>query len=453
MEEQLSNRDLFETMPVPRAVAKMCLPGIFSTIVNTLYTLADTYFVAMLNDPIQTAAIAIAASALYINMAISSWFGTGGSSYMSREMGKGNIAMVRKVTVSVIWRSVIIGGLVSVLYGVMQNPVIRILGSDAGNAGAVSQYLFWTLLCGAIPSILNVVMANLVTAEGFATFASIGTISGCILNMILDPFFVLPRFLGMGAAGAGLATFLSNCVAVLYFVVLIGMRRGKTNIVLNPAKFRPDMEILKNVSTIGIPAALQAFTYIVNSTVRNNILGAYGSVVISAYGISYRIAMVPTTISLGTALGILPLLGYNYSQRNKKRMQEILGFVMKIGLLFSVLVAVLLFAFPDKLMYLFMKDPEVIRIGAKYLRIAFPTVVVMFISGIIVAVFQACGKGKNVLAIVLARKFALEIPCMFLLDHIFSMYGMAFGEPIAETVIIIFGSIAIKRLFDSFGKQ
>ena len=227
MEQQLDNRDLFETMPIPRAVARMCIPGVLSTIVTTVYTLADTYFVGMLNDPVQNAAVSLAVAALYINMVISSWFGTGSSSYMSRALGKGDFAGIRKTTASGIWWAVIFGGAVSVLYGLMQNPIITMLGADAQNFPVVSEYLFWTLLCGAIPSILNVVLANMVTAEGFASYSSIGTMGGCILNIILDPFFILPQFLDMGAAGAGLATCLGNCAAMVYFLILIRMREGE----------------------------------------------------------------------------------------------------------------------------------------------------------------------------------------------------------------------------------
>ena len=200
---------------------------------------------------------------------------------------------------------------------------------------------------------------------------------------------------------------------------------------------------------MGIPAAAQALTYIVNGISRNNILGKYGSVVVASYGISYRIAMIPATISLGAAVGIMPLLGYNFSQKNRKRMQGIVSFALKIGILFSVVVAVLFFAFSDKLMYLFIKDPEVIQIGSVFLKIACPTIVIMFVGYIMVNVLQACGKGKQALFIVLARKFILEIPIMFLLDRVISVYGMAFGEPIEEFIIMIYGMIVVKRLFDT----
>lgn len=453
MVQELSNKDLFETMPVPQAVAKMCIPGIFSAIVTTLYTLTDTYFVGMLNDPVQNAAIALAAATLYINMAISNWFGTGTSSYMSRALGRGDLDSIRKVTAMGIWWSVIIGGLVSLAYGLARNPVITILGADEENFAAVSEYLFWTLFCGAIPSILNVVMANMVTAEGFAAYASVGTMSGCILNIVLDPFFVLPQFLNMGAAGAGMATCLSNCAAVIYFIVLITMRKGKTYITLHPREFHFNWELFKGISIVGIPAAVQALTFIINGISRNNVLGKYGSIAVAAYGISYRIAMIPTTITIGTALGIMPLLGYNYSRKNRKRMQNILSFTLKIGILFSIAVAILFFIFSENLMYLFIKDPEVVQTGAVFLKISCPSLIFMFTANTMVSVLQACGKGRKVMVIVLARKFALEIPVMILLDRVIPVYGMAFGEPIEQIVVTFVCLVIVKRLFDVIGSK
>ena len=105
----------------------------------------------------------------------------------------------------------------------------------------------------AAPAILNVVMAYLVRSEGAALHASIGTMSGCLLNIVLDPVFILPWGLNMGAAGAGLATFLSNCVACVYFFVLLYVKRGNTFVCIDPGKFRLKKRIIVEVCGVGIP--------------------------------------------------------------------------------------------------------------------------------------------------------------------------------------------------------
>ena len=105
-----------------------------------------------------------------------------------------------------------------------------VLGADSSTAAATGEYMFWTATCGAAPSILNVVMAYMVRSEGASLHASIGSMSGCLLNIVLDPIFIMPWGLNMGAAGAGCATFLSNCVACLYFLVLLAVKRGSAHL-------------------------------------------------------------------------------------------------------------------------------------------------------------------------------------------------------------------------------
>ena len=157
-----------------------------------------------------------------------------------------------------------------------RTPLLGLLGASAKNAAATSEYMRWAVTCGAVPSILNVVFAFLVRSEGSSLHASIGTMSGCILNIILDPIFIMPWGFNMGAAGAGLATFLSNCVACLYFLVLLYIKRRTTCICLNPKKFSFDRTIAADIFGVGIPAAIQNLLNVTSMTVYNNSAAAYG---------------------------------------------------------------------------------------------------------------------------------------------------------------------------------
>ena len=131
----------------------------------------------------------------------------------------------------------IAGLLFSLLYTIFQEPLLTVLGANEETMAATMGYAKWTVTFGAVPSILNVVMAYLVRAEGSSMHASVGTMCGCFLNILLDPVFILPWGLHMGAEGAGLATFLSNCVACGYFFVLLYVKRGRTYVCIDPKKF------------------------------------------------------------------------------------------------------------------------------------------------------------------------------------------------------------------------
>ena len=227
MEDQ-NKTELFENTPIPKAVMKLAIPTVISSLVMVIYNLADTYFVGMLNDPIQNAAVTLAAPVLLAFNAVNNLFGVGSSSMMSRALGRKDYDTVYKSSAFGFYCALICGILFSVLYTVFSAPLLVLLGANAETVGATGEYLKWTVTCGAAPAILNVVLAYLVRSEGSSLHASVGTMSGCLLNILLDPFFILPWGLNLGAAGAGCATFISNCVACIYFFVLLFVKRGRT---------------------------------------------------------------------------------------------------------------------------------------------------------------------------------------------------------------------------------
>ena len=187
---------LFERMPVPKAVLNLAVPTVLSSLVMVIYNLADTYFVGMLNDPIQNAAVALASPVLLAFNAVNNLFGVGSSSMMSRALGRKDMDTVAKSSAFGFYCSVVCGILFSVLCAVFLSPLLQILGAGADTSDATSAYLFWTVLLGATPSILNVVLAYLVRAEGASLHASIGTMSGVCSTLFSTPFsFCLGAFI------------------------------------------------------------------------------------------------------------------------------------------------------------------------------------------------------------------------------------------------------------------
>ena len=248
---------LFEQTPIPKAVMQLSVPTVLSALVMVLYNLADTYFVGMLNDPVQNAAVTLSAPVLLAFNAINNLFGVGSSSMMSRAMGRKDYDAVRRSSAFGFYCALFCGLLFSALCISFRGPLLVLLGADENTMEATAAYMRWTVMCGAAPAILNVVMAYMVRSEGASLHASIGTMSGCTLNMILDPIFILPWGLDMGAAGAGLATFLSNCVACCYFFVLLYVKRKKTFVCISPRQFGIKKAIVLGVCGVGIPASIQ----------------------------------------------------------------------------------------------------------------------------------------------------------------------------------------------------
>lgn len=446
MEDQ-KKIELFERMPVPNAVMKLAVPTILSSLVMVLYNLADTYFVGMLNNPTENAAVALAAPVLLAFNAVNNLFGVGSSSMMSRALGRRDYETVYKSSAFGFYCSIICGIIFSLLCTIFAQPLLSLLGADAETAASTAAYMKWTVTFGAAPAILNVVMAYLVRAEGASLHASLGTMSGCLLNIVLDPIFILPWGLNMGAEGAGLATFLSNCVACIYFLVLLWFKRGNTYVSINPKMFRLQKNIVLGIFGVGIPASIQNLLNVTGMTVLNNFTSAFGADAVAAMGIVQKINMVPMQISMGISQGIMPLISYTYASRNIQRMKKTLMFTIKIALGFSIVVAAGYYIGAPNLIRLFMDNPDIVGYGTRFLRgfcLGLPFLCMDFVA---VGVFQAAGLGRNALIFAILRKVVLEIPALFILNALFPLYGLAYAQLTAELILATAAVVVLVRLF------
>ena len=444
---------LFEQMPIPGAVARLVVPTIMGSLVMILYNLADTYFVGYLNDPVQNAAVTLAAPMLLAFNAVNNLFGVGSSSMMSRALGLKKYDTVRRSAAFGIYCSIICGLAFSLGYSLLSGQVLDILGADETTREATRQYLFWTVSLGAAPAITNVVMGYLVRAEGAAVHASIGTMSGCLLNIVLDPIFIMPWGLGMGAAGAGCATFISNCVACLYFLVYVLIKRGRSYVSLSPAMALQGRKVALDILAVGIPAMVQNLLNVTGMTILNNFTASYGSEAVAAMGIASKVQMVFMYVSMGISNGIMPLVGYNYADENVKRMKEAMAFTAKLILITLSIATLGCYIFSDQLVGLFIENAHVIELGSAFLRgliLSLPFMAVDFLG---VGMYQACGMGKMSLAFAVMRKIVLEIPALFVLNALFPMYGLAYAQPFAEFVLAFAAAAVMLKIFRDMEKK
>ena len=442
-----SKTELFESMPIPKAVVTLSVPSVISSLVMVIYSLADTFFVGMMNDPVQNAAVTLAAPLLLAFNAVNNLFGIGSSSMMSRALGRKDYDTVYRSSAFGFYASLICSLLFSLLYGVLQSPILVMLGANAETMQATANYLFWTVLLGSAPSFLNVVLAYLVRAEGSSLHASIGTMCGCLLNIVLDPIFILPWGLNLGAAGAGCATCLSNTVACLYFFVLLFVKRGKTYVCIKPSMFRPSKQIVKGVCGVGIPASIQNLLNVTGMTILNNFTSAYGSDPVAAMGIAQRVNIVPFQIAMGFSQGIMPLISYNYTSGNIKRMKKTFMFTAKISLGF-ILAVMLTFVFAaEPIISMFMKNESIVAYGAAFQRgfcFALPFLCIDFLA---LGVFQSCGMGMKSFIFAVVRKIVLEIPALFVLNWLFPLYGLAYAQFVAELILGTIAVVVLVRMF------
>lgn len=444
---------LFEKMPISKAIIKLAIPTVLSSLVMVIYNLADTYFVGMLNDAIQNAAVTLAAPILLSLTAVTNLFGVGSSSLMSRSLGSKDYKRVSQSSAIGFYCALFLGITISVLCFTFNRPLLQILGVTAETSSATYNYLKWTIMCGAAPAILNVVLAFLVRAEGASLHASIGTMSGCILNIILDPIFILPWGLDMGASGAGLATFLSNCVACLYFIVLINKKKENTYISIKFTQFSLDKAVLFSIFAVGIPAAIQNLLNVTGMTILNNLTASYGTDAVAAMGIAQKINMVPVQIALGMSQGIMPLISYNYSARNIERMKNTLTTTLKIALTFIVVVVAGYYFQSRFFISMFMSNQTIVDYGSNFLRnfcLGLPFLCIDFVA---VGVFQAVGMGKESLFFAIMRKIILEIPALIILNQLIPLYGLSLAQFTSEIILATLAFVVLSKLFKKLAKE
>ena len=439
--------ELFERTSIPRAVASLAVPTVLSSLVMVLYNLADTYFVGLLNDPVQNAGVTLAAPVLLAFNAVNNLFGVGTSSMMSRGLGRKDYDTVRESSAVGFYCALLCGVLFSALCLTFRGPLLALLGADDATREATERYMIWTVYCGATPAILNVVMAYMVRSEGAALHASIGTMSGCLLNIALDPLFIMPWGLNMGAGGAGLATLISNCVACLYFFVLLYRRRRDTYVCIDPRRLRLRRQVVLGICGVGVPSSIQNLLNVTSMTLLNNFTSAYGADAVAAMGIAQKINMVPMQIALGFSQGIMPLVSYTYAAGLYRRMKGTIGFAIRLMLPFLLAVAVGYYAGAGALTRLFMNNETIVAYGTRFLRgycLGLPFMCVDFLA---VGVFQALGRGRNAFVFAIMRKIVLEIPLLLVLNALFPLYGLTYAQPVAELTLAVAATVMLRRIF------
>lgn len=319
MKKERSEEELFEKMPVPKAVATLAVPTIIGQIVTMIYNLADTFFVGQMGNPYMVAAVSLVSPWFNLLTALGNLFGLGGGSLISRMIGSNNHRDVKYVSAFSIWGGGITTLLFSLLTYLFRHPLLSFLGASSGTYGYAQSYLLWVVVLGGVPTMLSLTMGNLLRSEGHARQASIGMMFGGILNVVLDPVLIFGFHLDV--AGAAIATACSNLASVVFFIVIYLRLKKRTAVSLRPNYF--SFRFIRQIFSVGLASALATTLGNASNMVIVKLAAGYGDIPVAAYGIVKRIDQFPLNISMGLCQGFMPLVGYNFASGNYKRMREV----------------------------------------------------------------------------------------------------------------------------------
>ena len=444
--EERENRLLFEQTPVPKAVMTMAVPTIVAQLIILIYNMADTFFIGRTNDSFMVAGASLILPLFNVTIAVANIAGVGGGTLVARLLGRGRSGDARAVASFSLRFSALGGALFSLLTALFMTPLLRLLGASEDTFAFARKYALCVIVVGAVPTVLTMTMGNLLRSVGRAKQAGFGVSLGGVINILLDPLFmfvILPR--GNEILGAGIATALSNCITCGYFLTVIA-RLDSPVLTLSARVGLPQRAHLRSFFAVGLPAAVGPFLFDLDYIVIDRLMAAYSDRALAAVGIVLKVERLPLNAGVGLCLGMVPLAAYNYASGDLRRMDAVLTFTRRTGVVIALVSIALYELFAPELIRLFLSDAVTVEYGSRFLRIRALATIVMFLSFIYVHFFQGVGRGGYALGLAVSRWALINIPMLFLFDALFGMLGIVWAQ-FASDCVMAFGSFLFYRRF------
>ncbi len=425
---------VFEEKNIFKAILRLGLPAMLAQLATLIYNTADTYFVSLTKSPDQIAAVTLSTPVLLIVMSIACIFGMGGSSVISRFIGEGNKEDSRLCFRFCTWTVIAFGFLVTILGLLFTKPIAKAIGSDEANFLYTCDYLRYIFL-GSPFIMLSTGYSHSLRSVALIREATVGVIIGNVLNIILDWLFIV--LLGMGTAGAALATSLGYVASSIYYLccVISKERKGNENVSLSLKRLSESRRVVGSIVKIGIPGALITVMLSVSNIVLNSHVALYGSDAVACYGIAYKISLFMVLMSVGLAQGIAPLFGFCYGAKQKKRLEN----AVYAGGLFDILIGVFFtaafFMFRRALVSIFLEEDQLIAQAASFLWVIGLSAPMLGITNIVTSYFQALGKAFNSMIITMLRNVILFIPGVMVMNLFWKLPGVIATQPLVESIV------------------
>jgi len=420
------------TAPIPKLITALAIPAVISMLVTALYNGADTYFVSQLGTS-AAGAVGIVFSLMAIIQAVGFTVGQGAASIISIKLGEKDHEAANATGAGAMLLAAVFGVLVAVCGLIFISPLMGILGATDTMLPYARDYAQYILIASPIMA-GSFVLNNTLRAEGKTRFAMIGITVGGILNIGLDPLFIF--VLGMGTAGAAVATAISQAVS---FVILLSVYlRGKTIVRLSFKSIPRALRIYGDIFRMGAPAFLRqglgsAATIALNLNAR-----VYGDAAVAGMSIVTKIFMLIFSMALGIGQGYQPVCGYNFGARLYSRVRRGYRFTLIVGVGVMTFLAVFAFLFAPQLLRLFIaNDPAVAEIGALALRaqcIAMPLVPVAVVINM---TFQSVGRAGAAAFLSACRQGLCFLPLILVLPQLFGVFGVETAQAFSDALTFL----------------
>ena len=437
----MDEHELMGSMKISKAVAKMAVPSVISSLVTVLYNMADTFFVGQTGDPLQVAAVSLTNPIFILMMAFANMFGMGGSAVLSMALGEKNEKRAKNASSFVTYASLIVGVVFMTVLLVFMDPILGLFGANGETYEFARGYTLH-ISYGAPFIIWSAAASFIVRAEGASKEAMIGSMIGTVANIVLDPIFI--SVLGQGTAGAAIATTIGNVLASIYYLWYF-LKKSKV-LSIRWKDFTVKEGMLIRTCASGLPTAVFSALMSVSTIVLNQLLVEYGNAPVAAIGIVFKANMFITFLQMGLANGVQPLLGYNYGAGNIQRFRGVESYTKKCCLKAGVLATVLYFVFREPIIRLFISDEEVVAYGVQMLiayMLSGPVIGILFVN---MNCMQSVGHASPATLLSVLRQGILLIPLLYLLRAFFGLEGVILGQSLTDYIAVLLSVFLWRRI-------
>ncbi|CEO32612.1 MATE family efflux transporter [Paraclostridium sordellii] len=435
MENKQSNIKYLKDEPIKKAIAHLSIPMMIGMSAGTIYNVINAYFIGLVHDTAMLSAITLGLPIFTVLMAFGNMFGVGGGTFVTRLVAQTEVDRAKKVAGYTFYTSIIVGLLIAVFACLLMNPIVKLLGADSNTLNYTTQYST-TLFIGGFAVILNFALEQIVRSEGASKESMYGMFVSVVVSIILDILFIL--VLDLHVYGAALSMVIANIASSIYYIWYLNAKSENLKGFLHHFKIsvKDQIEIYK----IGVSELIQCAFLIVTTLLLNNFAMEYGDSVVASFGIALRIAQLPEFFTMGIVLGVMPLIAYNFSNKNISRLKEGIKYSSIFIISIAVVFAGIVYIFRGQVIQAFSDDPSVLSIGAYILVAMLVSALFNGMTTLFMTIYQASGEGVAT-GIMAISQGCLYIPMVIVLHYYFGLHGLVWSITITEVITCLIGVI------------
>lgn len=439
-------------MPMTKLILTMSLPAIFSMTIMAMYNVVDSIFIGQYSqEGLNATSLAYPLQMLLIAVAVGT--GVGINSLVSRRLGEKNFEEANEVATHGLLLSFFSYAIFLVLGIVISRPFMMLYTTNENIIEYGTQYLT-VVLCFSLFAIIEVTIEKTLQATGNMIFPMLFQLTGAVINIIFDPLLIfgIGPFPELGVTGAAVATVFGQFCSMIFALLIIFLKSHLIKIKFR--KFKFSMKTVKNIYAVGFPSIIMQSIGSIMIVGLNGILAA-SEASVTVLGVYYKLQSFVFMPCFGLNQGVMPIIGYNYGARNRKRVYSALKRGIIIGVIIMTLGTLAMWIIPEQLISMFGGTEELMKIGVPAFRIISLCFIPAAAGIIFTTLFQAVGKGMRSLIMSFARQLVLILPIAFIFSRIWGIGAVWYAFPIAEifslTIAICFFINLVKGDFKKLG--